>query len=211
MRHHTSPNMYLPYEDLEKDPYYYPPRYSAIDWKEIFLNREAPGALDIGCGRGGFLLDFAERFPEVNILGMELRKAAVDWINEIIAGEKIPNAAALWYSVANGLPFIEARSISSVFYFFPDPWPKKRHHKRRAFNEKFLDELDRILKPEGRIYLMTDVPEVNEYQRDTLERHGVFHWRYVEDDEEWGLPRTDQENFSRRKNIPYVRLICERQ
>ena len=71
---------------------------------------------DIGCGMGKFTIEFALANPEFNVLGLELRKRAVEWINTVIDSEKIPNVRALWYSVVNGLDFIESSSIEKIFY-----------------------------------------------------------------------------------------------
>lgn len=207
MRHHVNPTLYLPYESHHKRPYWYPPLVEQYTWSDNFANSNPPTVLDIGCGRGGFLLQYALDNPHINILGLELRKQAVEWINGVIKGESIENAAAFWYSAVNNLPFIEDNSIDTVFYFFPDPWHKKRHHKRRLFSTEFLTELDRVMKPDACLYLMTDVETVDEYQQESINEHNIFTFRYCDNDEEWNLPRTDQEKFSLRKGIPYRRLI----
>lgn len=210
MRHHTSPNFYIPLAELNERPEYYPDTIETLDWQEVFKNGKTPDTLDIGCGRGKFLLEYAAANPQKNILGMEVRLGGIDWIKGVIEGEKLDNAAVLWYSVVNGMHFIEENSIGEIFYFFPDPWPKKRHHKRRAFNTEFLRECSRVLKPGGILYLMTDVPEVDEYQQEVLKEFGGFEFHYAAGDE-WPFPfKTDQENFSLRKGIPYVRLICRK-
>lgn len=212
-RQHVSPNQYLAKDRIRIEPNYYPPLRSSALWHEHFANAHAPQYLDIGCGMGRFLLETALAEPEKNILGLEVREYAADWIRGVIEGERprgvLGNAAALWYSVANGMPFIASASIEKIFYFFPDPWFKKRHHYRRAFTPAFLDECARVLAPEGTFYLMTDVPIVDAYQRETLRRHGMFAFEECPNDGAWGLTaQTDQEIFSLRKNIPYVRVKC---
>ncbi|MES2766722.1 MAG: tRNA (guanosine(46)-N7)-methyltransferase TrmB [Bacteroidota bacterium] len=210
MRHHTSPNFYLPLSELKKRPRYYPDITETLDWKEVFKNGNPPDTLDIGCGRGRFLLEYAAEFPFKNILGMEVRNGGTDWIKTVIEGENLGNAAVLWYSVVNGMHFIDDNSIGEIVYFFPDPWPKTRHHKRRAFQEAFLKECHRVLKPDGIFYLMTDVPEVDEYQQEVLKEFDGFEFHY-DDKNEWPFPfKTDQESFCLRKDIPYVRLICRK-
>ena len=214
-RKHVSPNHYLPKDRIRIEPDYYPPLRQRIDWSECFHNVQAPQYLDIGCGMGRFLIETAIAEPSVNILGIEVREYAVEWIRGVIENERpkgiLNNAHALWYSVANGLPFIADASIEKIFYFFPDPWFKKRHHYRRAFTPAFLDECARILAPNGTLYLMTDVPDVDAYQRDTLTRHGALSFEECRDDAAWGLKaRTDQEDFSLRKNIPYTRMKCRK-
>ncbi len=209
MRHHTSPNYYLPHDRQQLGDADYPPLYESLDWSRMFADGGAPELLDIGCGMGRFLLDYAQACPQQNILGIEVRRAPVEWIDGVINGEKIDNAAVVWYSVVNGIPFVASDSIERIFYFFPDPWFKKRHNKRRAFTAEFLDECARVLKPGGVLYLMTDVPDVDDYQRKILDRHPRF--SYVEcSDEQWELPvKTDQEILSINRGVGYTRLRCE--
>lgn len=214
-RRHVSPNQYLPKDRIRIDLEYYPPLLPSLVWQEHFANDEPPQYLDIGCGMGRFLLETALAEPAKNILGLEVREYAADWIRGVIQGERpcgvLGNAETLWYSVANGLPFITDASVEKIFYFFPDPWFKKRHHYRRAFTPAFLDECARVLKPEGTFYLMTDVPDVDAYQRETLRQHDVFTFEECRDEAAWGLmQRTDQEDFSLRKNIPYTRVKCRK-
>ncbi len=212
-RRHVSANQYVPHSQLRVNLDYYPPLIERCAWDELFSHAQtplqAPSYLDIGCGMGKFLLETAQNEPSVNVLGLEVRKYAVEWIQGVIEGESIGNAACLWYNVTNGMQFIESASIERIFYFFPDPWFKRRHFVRRAFTAAFLDECARVLKPDGTFYLMTDVPAVDEYQRTTLAKHGKFSFAYSESDDDWGLSvKTDQEVFSIRKNIPYTRMKC---
>lgn len=154
------------------------------------------------------MLSLAEANPKANVMGLEVRDTTVDYINSIIAGEKIQNAHAMWYSVANGLPFIASESIESVFYFFPDPWVKTRHSKRRAFTSELLQEIVRILQPSGSLFLATDVPEVDAYQQKLLARTGLFSIEEINGQENWFPFATDHEAFCIRKGIPYKRLNC---
>ena len=209
IRHHVSPNLYFPLDELKKKPKNYPPVYDELDWNECFENGNPPDALDIGCGKGLFLFEFAIWNPEINILGIEVRKQIVDWNSEVIEGEQLGNCANIWYSVANGLPFIENSSISKVFYLFPDPWVKRRQMKRRAFNESLLEEIHRIMKPYGSLYLASDIKEVHDYHRELLKGHHGFDFEENISDEQWDMPVTNKEKFCKKKNIPYFRIIAK--
>ncbi len=208
IRHHTNPQVYLPRARLRVVPPCYPPLIEYIDWGEVFGNAAAPTLLDIGCGMGRFILEYAVNHPSENVVGLEVRKPAADWISNVITGEGIRNAAVFWYSVANGLGFLDSGSLQAVTYFFPDPWFKKRHAKRRAFTLALVEEIWRVLSDDGTLFLMTDVPEVDRYQRDILLQHGGFTIEEVTSDDRWFVERTNQELFCRSKGIPYVRLRC---
>lgn len=203
VRHHVSPQSYLPAQSQHIRPRWYPPTIPLATWDLWFDNGKPATVLDIGCGRGGFLLQYALRNPEQNVLGLEVRDVLVNWINGVVRGEGIGNAHALWYSVANGLDWIPSASISMAVYLFADPWPKKRHHKRRAFSSPLLDWLDRVLTPDGVLYLASDRADVVEQQHETIAEHGVFTLESVSP-KDWPFDfTTDQQAFCNRKGIPY--------
>lgn len=201
VRHHTSSRLYSRADALSVLPNQYPSPIQQANWNDWFTNGKPASVLDIGCGRGRLLLEHALTFPHHNILGIELRRSLVEWTQNVISGEAIPNASVLFYTVVNGLDWIEAESIDYCLYFFPDPWPKTRHAKRRAFSSQFLEMLHRIVKPGGRVHLATDRPDVDEYQRKVIASDP----RWVLEETEWAFPfKTDQQLFSERKGIPYV-------
>ncbi len=208
LRHHTSANLYMPLSELKEIPEHYPPVIDKIDFSGFFPNGKAPDTLDIGCGKGQFLLNFAHDNPDRTVMGIEIRNTAVKWINEVISGEDYPNARALFYSVANGLPFIGDGTVRDIFYLFPDPWPKLRHHRRRAFNVRSLEECHRVLAPGGRLWLATDVDHVDAHHLKTLGEHGGFSCARIESREEWPLPVTNKEKFCLLNNIQVFRLLC---
>ncbi len=210
IRHHVSAHNYLPYKDLKNVPDTYPPLYKQLRWEKYYDNGQSPDVIDIGCGKGHFLLDMAFTYPDKNCLGIEVRSYLPEWVNGVCKGEGLKNCHALFYSVANGLEFINDDSIESVFYLFPDPWPKKRHFNRRAFNEEFVKEVYRILKPNcGKLWLATDCDYVDEYQREILDEFGKFNIRRIETNE-WNFPNTNKERFCIRKNIEVFRCVCEK-
>jgi tRNA (guanine-N7-)-methyltransferase len=179
----------------------YPQTISKALFQEWCANKQAPTVLDIGCGRGRFLLDHALALPEHTILGIELRRSLVDWIQMVVRAEHIPNAWALFYTVVNGLDWIAPESIDYCTYLFPDPWPKLRHVKRRAFNAEFLQTLHRVLRVGGKVYLATDRPDVDMYQRKVLATDP----RFEVSQEPWPFDfATDQQLFCLRKGIPFV-------
>ncbi len=211
VRHHVNSQAYFPAEQHHRLPAWYPPANIEPDWGSWFKNGLPPSVLDIGCGRGAFLLRHALANPTANILGLEVRKPLVDYINEVALGEQLPNAHAEWYSAVNGLRFIPSGSVEYAVYLFPDPWPKKRHHKRRAFSAEFLSELHRVLVPQGLLYLATDREEVDLHQRAVLGASELFSVSNPLGAGKWPFDfATDQEMFCHSKGIPYVQYYAQR-
>jgi tRNA (guanine-N7-)-methyltransferase len=212
-RHHIASNVYFPANEFSLEQSYYPPLYEKIDWDSKFANGKAPDMLDIGCAFGKFTLKTALMFENKNVLGIEVRSQPLEWINNIIEKEKLKNVATLNYSVVNGMPFLENESIETIFYFYPDPWFKKKHHKRRAFNQAFLEECHRVMKSDGIFMVQTDIIEKHEYNLSELEKFAKFDYKLIEDRKDWALngqilAETDQEEFINRKGLPTYRLIC---
>ncbi len=211
VRHHVNSQAYLPASQHHILPTWYPPAITEGAWGDWFANGRSAEVLDVGCGRGAFLVRHALAFPELNILGLEVRQILTEWISGVIAGEHICNAHAEWYSIANGLDWIPASSVQYAVYLFPDPWPKKRHHKRRAFTEEFLGMLHRVLVPGGKLWLATDREDVDAYQREVLAASRYFRLREVDATTPWPFPfATDQQMFCDAKGIPYVTYYAER-
>ncbi|MFA6571559.1 MAG: tRNA (guanosine(46)-N7)-methyltransferase TrmB [Bacteroidota bacterium] len=217
LRHHTAPNLYISANELKYPVDYYPPVIDKINWSDVFLNGKKPDMLDVGAGKGIFLLDSAELNPEKNILGFELRLQIVEWLNNLIIGENIPNSAVLWYNILNGFDFIESESIEKIFYLFPDPWPKTKHIKRRPFNNEVILSYHKILKKEGFLYIATDVEEVHDYHVNVLRKQNYFEYQLIlpQDSNEirnslWKLPVTNKERFCLKHKIPVFRIICKK-
>lgn len=206
-RHHLSANNYFSLKELKHEPFNYPPLYDNVDWKKYYADGKPPKYIDIGCGFGWFSIDYSTLVDE-NVLGIEVREKAAGYANEVIAAEKIDNMTVFWYSVVNGLDFIERDSIKKVFYFFPDPWFKKKHYKRRAFDLEFLQFCYDVLENGGELLLQTDIDEVQQYHLDTLAKFGKFDYRIVSLDEPWDYPTTNKEKDCIKNEYEYFRIIA---
>ena len=128
----------------------------APDFSELF-DREAPLGVEIGFGMGHALLSWAEQQPGWNLLGIEVYQPGIGALLLGAEREGLTNIQVLEGDAEQAFAtmFAEA-SVDEVRIFFPDPWPKKRHHKRRLVQPAFINLLARILKPEGRLLLATD-------------------------------------------------------
>jgi len=127
-----------------------------IDWGGLF-GRVAPVELEIGMGKGTFLTDQAKARPEVNFFGIEWARWFWRYASDRLRRNGCTNARTVRAEASFFLhEFVPPESISVLHIYFPDPWPKARHHKRRLIQPSFMPLVQRVLKPGGRIQVVTD-------------------------------------------------------
>jgi tRNA (guanine-N7-)-methyltransferase len=130
-----------------------------LDWRAVFGN-ERPVEIEVGCGKGLFLLTESAAHPDVNYLGVEIERKYQLYTATRLAKRGRPNVRV---ACADARLLLRDRvaggSVRAVHVYFPDPWWKKRHHKRRVFTAEFVAEVARVLAPGGRLLAATDVPE----------------------------------------------------
>jgi tRNA (guanine-N7-)-methyltransferase len=130
-----------------------------IDWAQIF-GRPGPVHVEIGSGKGTFLVAQARAAPEVNFLGIEWARKFYRHAVDRIGRWGLPNVRILRADAATFLhDFVPPESVDCFHIYFPDPWPKKRHHKRRLLQRATLEILVDRLKPGGQIRIATDHAE----------------------------------------------------
>lgn len=124
------------------------------------FGREAPWEVEMGSGKGLFLSAAAQAAPERNFLGIEVAKKYAAHCAERLVKAGVTNAAMV---SGDGLrlfrEFLPTAGIAAVHVYFPDPWWKARHRKRRVVNEAFLVDVMRVLVPGGSLHFWTDVEE----------------------------------------------------
>lgn len=137
-------------------------RHVPVDWLypaeiESFFPGEGPVEVDLGCGKGRFLLARAAAHPDVRFLGIDRMLKRIRKIDNRAQRLGLRNIRLMriegYYAVSYLIP---ADSISTYYIFFPDPWPKKRHHENRIFNPRFVDALHRTLRADGVVHIATD-------------------------------------------------------
>lgn len=155
------------------------PRYGVepdgvIDSPALF-GREAPVWLEIGFGNGEALRHMAARHPEVDFLGIDVHRPGVGHLLKALAADGITNVRVIRADAAAVVrECLPRASLDRVLVFFPDPWPKKRHHKRRLIQPAFADALARVLRPGGHLHLATDWDDYAAHMRAVLDPHPAF-------------------------------------
>lgn len=142
-------------------------------WKTLFGN-ERPLSVEIGTGYGEFMLEWCENNPEASFVGLDHRfKRSFHLVKKL---EKIENKN-FRYLRGRGerLEFIFAENeVDNIFYFFPDPWPKTRHNKKRLFQKPFLDAAHKVLKNGGTLWVKTDHDDYFEWMLNALKDETRF-------------------------------------
>jgi tRNA (guanine-N7-)-methyltransferase len=181
-----------------------------FDWPEIF-GRAAPVDIEIGSGKGRFLLELAARRPERDILAVERAGKYHRLCCERAAKRGIVNVRLLRTSAEDLLfRLLEPVSVENFFILFPDPWPKKRHHKRRLIKADVVAALNRALVPGGRLLVKTDHQGYSEVIAEVLDAATGF--TALDPTEAFdGLPLTGFEHKYRIEGRPIYPYALEKQ
>lgn len=167
-----------------------PPEGAVIDPRAWFAS-PGPLELEIGCGKGGFLLRRAREAPGVRLLGIEWANKYFRYCADRMARWQFDNVRVMRTDarvfVMRHLP---PACLSALHLYHPDPWPKRRHHKRRLVQADFVEAVVRVLVPGGRWYLQTDHAEYFAHIQSLLaERPGLTKVTFP--DVGWAPPTTD--------------------
>jgi tRNA (guanine-N7-)-methyltransferase len=147
---------------------------TVLDLTEMF-GRAVPLVVEIGPGPGDSLVPMAAARPEVNVLAFEVYRPAIARILVALTATGVDNVRLVEADAVEGLRWlVPERSVSELWTFFPDPWPKIRHHKRRLLSADFADLVAARLRPGGLWRLATDWADYAEQIRELLDAHPDF-------------------------------------
>ena len=167
MRQHVNP-LSKNFDEIEKIP----PLNEMFDDSKLNLH------LDIGCAAGEFLFDLALENTNWNYLGIEIRERLVNTAKLKVRDKEIKN---LYFLFGNAFKILNdfrskflIKNLKSISFNFPDPWFKKRHHKRRVIQPEFINSLSNLMKKGSIIYIKTDVKDLFEYMDCTISKDFNF-------------------------------------
>ena len=148
------------------------PRYGAepatpLDWRAVF-GRDAPVVLEIGFGMGETTAAIAAARPDVDFLGVEMHLPGVGALLRRLDAARLTNVRVLRHDAVEVVDMIAPASLRGIHVYFPDPWPKKRHHKRRLLKPAFVHALAVRLAHGGYLHVATDWQPYAEEILDTL-------------------------------------------
>ncbi len=143
---------------------------------EVLLNAEELPAFDrsfnleIGSGKGQFLVDMALKFPKQYFIGVERNTTCAGiTAKKLVETPEINNAKLIYDNADVVLMNLKDETVDNIFLNFSDPWPKKRHWKRRLSAPSYLDNYYRILKKDGKLIIKTDNPDLFAFSKEMLE------------------------------------------
>ena len=141
-------------------------------WQEIFGN-DHPIHVEVGSGKGAFVSGMAKANPDINYIGIDIQKSVLSYALDKVLATDVPNIKLLWVDGSDLTDYFEDGEIDRLYLNFSDPWPKKRHEKRRLTYQSFLATYQQILPENGEIHFKTDNRGLFEYSLVSFSQYGM--------------------------------------
>ncbi len=180
--------------------------------EEQLLGFMKPYYLEIGSGKGQFLVDMAKKYPDKFFIGLERNVTCCGFTAKKLVEEEIQNAKLMFINADILMDKIPDNSIEAVFLNFSDPWPKKRHHKRRLTADRYLANYYRVLKSGGRLIIKTDNVELFAFTLENLENSPFKLVSKTDDYQDYDEfdSMTEYEQSFRKEGTPIHRIVLEK-
>ncbi len=141
------------------------------NWHALFGN-DNPIHIEIGMGKGKFIMELARQNPDINYIGIEKYSSVLLRALEKQEEEKLPNIYFIRMDAEYITDVFDLQEVSRIYLNFSDPWPKDRHAKRRLTSRQFLNRYDRILQKEGHVIFKTDNRPLFDFSLEEVEAAG---------------------------------------
>lgn len=183
-------------------------------WAEVFGN-DHPIHIEVGMGKGQFIIEMAKRNPEINYIGIEKYSSVLVRAVEKLEDFEQNNLRLIRMDAENIEEVFDKDEVDRIYLNFSDPWPKDRHAKRRLTSTRFLERYNNILTPEGRVMFKTDNKDLFDFSLEQVEEaagwilenhtYDLHHSEYNE-----GNVMTEYEEKFSAKGNPICRLVAYR-
>lgn len=189
---------------------------TAPNWENVYRQSDRPIHFDIGCGRGRFLLEMAQQNPEVNYLGIEIRKPLVDSANQERDELGLINLHYLFGNMNSSaetlLASLPQNCLKTISVQFPDPWFKKKHNKRRVVQPDLVTLLIDYLAIGGEVFLQSDIEPVAREMRDRFASNSSLIQQHPQTWLETNpFPvATERELYVLKQNLPVYRVLLQK-
>lgn len=179
-------------------------------WNEVF-EQNLPIHIEIGMGKGQFLMKMAELHPDIHYIGIEKYSSVLVRALEKIEENPLPNIHFIRMDAENITQVFEKGEVEQIYLNFSDPWPKDRHAKRRLTSRQFLERYDNILKDNGKIIFKTDNRALFDFSLEEVKAAGwsvelctfdLHHSEYLE-----GNVMTEYEEKFVKKGNPICKMV----
>ena len=144
------------------------------NFKEIFGNNN-PLHLEIGSGRGEFIIEKSNRYPDINFIAVDVKEKRIKTIIRKLDPLINKNIRVIRMFIdSESIKFFSKEKFEKIYLMFPDPWPKRKHHRRRIINDDFITVLYNLLKRDGMLEIVTDHKEYALWINDHFKRRKDF-------------------------------------
>jgi len=157
--------------------------------ENVEFEKEQPLHIEIGMGKGNFILNMALKYPEINFIGIEKYSSVASVAIKKIMEYDLPNLKVIISDVIN-LEDLLKNKVDIIYLNFSDPWPKARHEKRRLTSENFLKLYDKLFKNKNVIIQKTDNDDLFDYSVESIKNYG-----YLIEEISYDLHKTDIPNI----------------
>ncbi|MFC6464745.1 tRNA (guanosine(46)-N7)-methyltransferase TrmB [Marinilactibacillus sp. GCM10026970] len=175
-------------------------------WQDRFEKKQ-PLHMEIGMGKGRFLIEMAKQNPHINYLGIELQTSVIVSALEKQIEEDLPNVQLLQVNAQDLKTYFEKGEVQRIYLTFSDPWPKNRHEKRRLTYKDFLNSYETVLDDQGELHFKTDNQGLFEYSLISFSEKGMILKELYLDlhnsDVEGNIMTEYEEKFSKKGNRIY--------
>lgn len=203
-------------EAIDASPYVVsdPEKYRGR-WQEVFGN-EHPLRLEIGMGKGQFIMEQARRHPQISFIGIEMYSSVLIRALQKMEEEELPNLKFLRIDARTLPECFAPGEVDRIYLNFSDPWPKDRHAKRRLPSKEFLARYHQILKPQGRVEFKTDNRALFDFALEQAKEAGwsidafTYDLHHTPEMMEGNVMTEYEERFSARGN-PIHKVILHRE
>jgi len=189
-------------EKVESSPYLLENK----KYDNVFNNKN-PLYIEIGMGKGNFIIENAKRYKDINFIGIEKYDSVIVRAVEKLDNLDLPNLKLLRID-ANHIEEIFNKDVDLIYLNFSDPWPKARHYKRRLSSIEFLKKYDNVFKDKKHIIMKTDNRKLFEFSIKSFTDYGYkinnISLNLYDDDIKDNIPTEYEEKFSKNGDIIYM-------
>ncbi|MGT2784621.1 tRNA (guanosine(46)-N7)-methyltransferase TrmB [Streptococcus merionis] len=195
---------------LENNPQYVildPENYKG-KWHEVFGN-DKPIHIEVGSGKGRFVTGMAAANPDINYIGIDIQLSVLSYALDRVLAQRLPNVKLLRVDGSSLTNYFAEAEIDRLYLNFSDPWPKKKHAKRRLTYKTFLETYQQILPEKGELHFKTDNRGLFEYSLASFSQYGMILeqvWLDLHDSDYEGNVMTEYEEKFSQKGQPIYRV-----